>query len=280
MKGQDLLKGMGYIDDALVEEALLDEKPAAAQEKTSPGFWEKLRELFGERASRRWATAVACLAVLIVAGWGISQGGRIGNMDAAPASAPMLGEQKDASLSAGLEETTAETEAEPAEVPEAEEDAVSVATNGIEYAGSPADMPMEPAAEDEEFDAVTEMIENYPGDYSYACYAVPAAGEVGYSQPLQDAMAEYHGEATYRVFADIFEEGAETPLDGDDPEVAKLLKALYDDYGIVTALEKVTGPDGKKTVYPTLHATFEQLRKFPGDEDHGWMLYLYGERVE
>lgn len=279
MKGQDLLKGMGYIDDKLVEEALLDERPAAAQEKASAGFWEKLRELFGERASRRWVTAVACLAVVIVAGWGISQGGRMGSMDAAPASAPMLGEQKDASLSAGLEETAAE-EAEPADAPETEEDAVSVASNGIEYAGAPAEMPMEPAAEDEEFDAVTEMIENYPGDYSYASYAVPAAGEVGYSQPLQDAMAEYHGEATYRVFVDIFEDGAETPLKGDDPKVAKLLKALSDDCGIVTALEKATGPDGKKTVYPTLHATFEQLRKFPGDAEHGWMLFLYGERVE
>ena len=141
-------------------------------------------------------------------------------------------------------------------------------------------LEVELGAEDEEFDAVTEMIENYPGDYSYACYAVPAAGEVGYSQPLQDAMAEYHGEATYRVFVDIFEDGAETPLKGDDPKVAKLLKALSDDYGIVTALEKATGPDGKKTVYPTLHATFEQLRKFPGDAEHGWMLFLYGERVE
>ena len=47
MKGQDLLKGMGYIDDKLVEEALLEERPAAAQEKASAGFWEKLRELLG-----------------------------------------------------------------------------------------------------------------------------------------------------------------------------------------------------------------------------------------
>ncbi|MBR3035078.1 MAG: hypothetical protein IKI53_06890, partial [Firmicutes bacterium] len=89
-----------------------------------------------------------------------------------------------------------------------------------------------------------------------------------------------HGEATYRVFVDIFEDGAETPLKGDDPKVAKLLKALSDDCGIVTALEKATGPDGKKTFYPTLHATFEQLRKFPDDAEHGWMLFLYGERVE
>ena len=133
---------------------------------------------------------------------------------------------------------------------------------------------------DEELDAVTEMIESYPGDYSSACYAVPAPGEVGYSMPLQDAMAEYDRTVTYRVYVDIFKAGAETPMDGDDKEVAELLGMLSRDYGITTALEKVKDANGKKHVYPTLHATFDQLRRFPGDEDHGWMLFLYDEKAE
>ena len=133
---------------------------------------------------------------------------------------------------------------------------------------------------EEELDAIGEMIESYPGDYETACYVVPAPGEVGYSMPLQDAMAEYDRTVTYRVYVDIFKAGAETPMDGDDKEVAELLGMLSRDYGITTALEKVKDANGKKHVYPTLHATFDQLRRFPGDEDHGWMLFLYGEKAE
>jgi hypothetical protein len=131
---------------------------------------------------------------------------------------------------------------------------------------------------EEELDAISEMIEGYPGDYSSYCYAVPAAGQTGYSVALQDAMAVYDNTVTYRVYVEIFKAGADTPLKGDDKEVAKLLSMLSRDYGITTALEKVKDANGKKQVYPTLHATFDQLRHFPGDEDHGWMLYLYDEK--
>ena len=285
MKGFDLLKGMGYIDDDLAGEALDAQVKAgpAAQEKKA-GFGEKLKDFFFGRSAGRWVAAAACLAIAVYAGWGITQNSK----DAAPqASGPMYmsDSAKNAESSEYFYAGAAEAEENmmedaQAEVAEADE------PRETEPAEAPAEMTTvvasAPAAmeDDEELDAVTEMIESYPGDYSSACYVVPAPGEVGYSMPLQDAMAQYDNTVTYRVLADIFPEGAETPLAGDDKEVAKLLDMLFRDYGITTALEKVKDADGKKHVYPTLHATFDQLRHFPGDEDHGWMLFLYDERVE
>ena len=268
MKGFDLLKGAGYIDDDLVEEAL--DQPAAKQERdkllTFPARW-------------RWVAAAACLAIAFFAGWGVSQSGMKG--------APMADQAKNASDSdiyyAGameegeLEDSMVVAEAEPAEAPEP--DAGEPRESEPAVTAVPAEAPMAAEA-DEELAAVSEMIEDYPGDYSAYCYAVPAAGQTGYSVALQDAMAVYDETVTYRVYVEIFKDGAETPLPGDDKEVAELLAMLSQKYGIVTALEKVKDASGKKQVYPTLHATFEQLRRFPGDGDHGWMLYLYRERIE
>ena len=266
MKGFDLLKGAGYIDDDLVEEALA--QPAAKTERGKllqcPVRW-------------RWVAAAACLAIAFFSGWGVSQSSMKG--------APMADQAKNTADSemyyAGameegeLEDSMTVAEAEPAEAPEpdAEEPRES------EPAAAAAEAPMAMES-DEELAAVSEVIEDYSGDYPEYCYAVPAAGQTGYSVALQDAMAVYDNTVTYRVYVDIFRDGAETPLPGDDKEVAELLAMLSQKYGIVTALEKVKDANGKKQVYPTLHATFEQLRRFPGDEDHGWMLYLYRERVE
>ena len=285
MKGYDLIKGMGYIDDEFVEEALNAEAagaPAAQKEKS--GFGEKLKAFFFGRSAGRWVAAAACLAIAVYAGWGITQNSK----DAAPqASEPMYmsdsaknAEDKEIYYAGAAEAEEdvmedAQVEAEEADEPRETEPAEAPAEMTVSVASAPA--ALEP---DEELDAVTEMIESYPGDYSSACYVVPGPGEVGYSMPLQDAMAEYDRTVTYRVFVDIFKEGEETPMDGGDKEVAKLLDMLYRDYGITTALEKVKDANGKKHVYPTLHATFDQLRRFPGDEDHGWMLFLYDEKAE
>ena len=281
MKGFDLLKGMGYIDDDIAGEALdaqVKAKPVEQEKKA--GFAEKLKGFFFGRSAGRWVAAAACLAIAVYAGWGITQNSK----DAMPqASEPMY--MSDSAKNAE------DNEYYYAGAAEAEEDVMEDAQVELSEAEEPRETePAEvattvasaPAAmeADEELDAVTEMIESYPGDYSSACYVVPAPGEVGYSMPLQDAMAEYDRTVTYRVFVDIFCEGEETPMDGGDKEVAKLLDMLYRDYGITTALEKVKDANGKKHVYPTLHATFDQLRRFPGDEDHGWMLFLYDEKAE
>ena len=173
-----------------------------------------------------------------------------------------------------------------------EADIETVAESELSYAGvkeaseaEPAEMPAEaidPSREEEDgmLEAVPQMVADYPGNYETACYVAPAGGETGYSQPLQDAMAEYHDAVTYRVYADIFRSGEETPMAGNDPEVAALLEALTRDYGIETALEPYTGADGKKQMLPVLHATFDQLRRFPAFEGYGWMLFLYDEKTE
>ncbi|MBP5749549.1 MAG: hypothetical protein J6X24_02035 [Firmicutes bacterium] len=278
MKGYDLLKGMGYIDDDIAGEALdaLPQAKPAAQEKKA-GFGEKLKAFFFGRSAARWVAAAACLAVAVYAGWGITQGSK--DSLTAPAEAPlyMNDSMKNAEESdyeyAGMEEAEEDVEMDDAaaEIPHESEPSEAPAA----AAGAPV------AAEDEqELDAVEGLIEDYPGDYENACYAVPAAGETGYSMPLQDAMAEYDRTVTYRVCADIFPEGAEEPLPGDDPEVAELLGMLTRDYGIATKIETYKDASGEKRVLPTLQATFDQLRRFPADEEHGWMLFLYGERAE
>ena len=261
MKGYDLIKGMGHLEEELIEEALTADAAAEPQPVRQPKRFLQLSRM-------RWVAAAACIAVAVFAGWGLTNGGRMGTADAPVYMSDSAKNAMDEEMTYGVtEEAAEETAGETAE---------------MEISAEPAEAPAESApmaAEpEEELDAVTEMIESFPGDYREACYAVPKNGEVGYSMPLQDAMAVYDNAVTYRVYADIFRD--EELLDPAGKETAQLLDMLFRNYAITTALEKVTGPDGKKAVYPTLHATFEQLRRFAGDEEHGWMLYLYGERVE
>ena len=179
MKGFDLIKGIGYIDDDLAAEAL--------EEK-------KVRPIFRSRScARRWVAVAACLAVAVLAGVGLIQG-RMGSYPAAQAPDMMATQEKNTSYTVGA---VSEEAAEAAE-----------------------------SIEEAETDAVSAVIADHPGYYGYACYEVPAPGTVGYSLPLQDAMAEYHGDATYLVYAEIFRGGEETPLAADDPETAALLDAL------------------------------------------------------
>ena len=286
MKGYDLIKGIGHLDEDIVEEALTAEAPAA---DVAP---VKEPRRFLRLSRMRWVAAAACIAIAVFAGWGITKGERVSVAPMESAGAPMVA--SDSAKNAMDSETAyavaeeapqateeedvldesmaiAEAETEPAGVPE------TYAGEPAEAAAAVAEVPIVAEAADE-LEAVSEMVQGYPGDYSSACYAVPLNGEVGYSMPLQDAMAEYDNAVTYRVYVDIFK--GEALLDPAGQEVAELFAMLSRDCGITTVLEKAAGPDGKKTVYPTLHATFEQLRHFPVDEDHGWMLYLYDERVE
>ena len=105
MKGYDLLKGMGHIDDDLVAEALDAEVSAAPEERKGV----RLSRFAGWSAARRWGTAVAAVAVLCLAGLGAFGGMGQSSKDATPAAeAPMLGvtqegEQKNTALGSGME---------------------------------------------------------------------------------------------------------------------------------------------------------------------------------
>lgn len=285
MKGYDLLKGMGHIDDDLVAEALEAEVAAAPEERKVV----RLSRFAGWSAARRWGTAVAAVAVLCLAGLGAFGGMGQSSKDATPAAgAPMLGvtqegEQKN-TMNLGLTAESAEEEdapemaEEPAEVAELDEAAPAetepLPTEGVEmptsdsyaYAGMDADA----------YNGKT-LVSGYP-DAPDGCYVTPKNGDVGYSEPLRAAMKEYGDEAVYRVWVDIFKD--EVQLDPDDPEVAELLVAFGREHNITTAIETYTDADGIEHVYPTMHATYEQLQNFAADEAHGWMLFLYDERVK
>ncbi|MBQ1580810.1 MAG: hypothetical protein IIZ86_06745, partial [Firmicutes bacterium] len=193
------------------------------------------------------------------------------------------GEQKN-TMNLGLtteaaeEEDAPEMAEEPAEVAELDEAAPAetepLPTEGVEmptsdsyaYAGMDADA----------YNGKT-LVSAYP-DAPDGCYAAPKNGEAGYSEPLRAAMKEYGDDAVYRVWVDIFKD--EVQLDPDDPEVAELLVAFGREHNITTAIETYTDANGADHVYPTLHATYEQLQNFAADEAHGWMLFLYDERVK
>lgn len=285
MKGYDLLKGMGHIDDDLVAEALDAEVAAAPEERKVV----RLGRFAGWSAARRWGTAVAAIAVLCLAGLGAFGGMGQASKDATPAAgAPMLGvtqegEQKN-TMNLGLTAESAEEEGapemaeEPVEMAELDEAAPAetepLPTEGVEM---PTSDSYAYAGMDEDAYGGKELVSGY-GDAPEGCYVTPKNGTTGYSEPLRAAMKEYGDEAVYRVFVDIFAD--EKQLAPEDPEVAELLREVAGGQDITTAVETYTDADGIEHVYPTMHAAYEQLQNFAADDAHGWMLFLYDERVK
>ena len=249
MQGNDLFEDMGYVDDDLVEGAL--------KAKASSGW----------RAPSRWLAAAACLAVAALVGWSVWSA--VKPVPAQPEPEPVTEE--------------AETEKEPVEEPieiEVEQPEISVEPEVAEIEPQPisetssAFAPIITEPDAEAYPTQT-MIESYPGDGTEADYAVNN-GQVGYSLPLSDAMAEYGDTVLYRVYVEIFKNGVQ--LAPEDPEVLELLTSLLED-GIISAYESVYQDGNFVVAYPTLHATYDQLQQFQGDPNHGWMLFLYAERV-
>lgn len=108
------------------------------------------------------------------------------------------------------------------------------------------------------------------------CYMAPDNGTYSYSMPLKKAMEEYGDTVKYRVVVDVFSDNQ--ILDADSEAVEKERKRLgkldyivsfeqYRHYGVIT------------NSYFTLHAEQEQLINFAANEDYGYMLWLYDERV-
>ncbi|MBQ1580162.1 MAG: hypothetical protein IIZ86_03425, partial [Firmicutes bacterium] len=249
MKGYDLLKGMGHIDDDLLAEALEAEVATAPEERKVV----RLSRFAGWSAARRWGTAVAAVAVLCLAGLGAFGGMGQSSKDATPAAgAPMLGvtqegEQKN-TMNLGLtaeaaeEEDAAEMAEEPAEMADLDEAAPAEteplpaeATEGVEIpasAGAAYGGPMDADA----YNGKT-LVSGYP-DAPDGCYVTPKNGDVGYSEPLRAAMKEYGDEAVYRVWVDLFAD--EKQLAAEDPEVAALLQEVAGGQDITTAIETYT----------------------------------------
>ena len=250
MQGFDLVKGMGCIDDELVGDAL--------KEKAALGW----------RAPSRWLAAAACVAAAALVGWGVWQAGQAGSKIAPPVT-----EEGPEAENQPIEEPV-EIEVEQPEVSGEVEVAETEPQPVSESSGAFLPNITEP---DVEAYPTTTMIEDYPGDGAEACYDYAVDnGAVAYSVPLQDAMAEYGDMVLYRVYVEIFKDGVQ--LAPDDPEVSELMYSLIND-GIVSAIETVYQDNQPVATYNTLHATYDQLRNFKADSAHGWMLFLYAERV-
>ena len=267
MQGYDLVKDMGLVDDELV---------AGALEARAVGGW---------RSPSRWLAAAACLAVAALVGWGVWQGSKpkveVPAEEGPSTEAPVVVEPTvDVPVT---EESEAETA--PAEDPIVEQEAPEISIEVIDA----AEIEPQPISEtssafapnitdpDEEAYPTLTMIESYPSDGAEACYDYAVDnGAVGFSVPLTDAMDELGDAVLYRVYVEIFKDGVQ--LAPDDPEVVELMTSLIND-GIVSAIETVYQNNQPVATYDTLHATYDQLQNFKADSGHGWMLFLYAERV-
>ena len=254
MQGYDLVKGMGYVDDELVQGAM--------KEKAAIGW----------RVPGRWLAAAACVAVAALVGWGVWQGTK-----------PQVEISVDEPIEAPVTEEQ-EAEVQPAEEPIVEHEAPEFSIEVVEV----PEVESQPISEtssafqpnitepDEAYPTLT-MIESYPSDGTEACYDYAVDnGVVGYSVQLTDAMDELGDAVLYRVYVEIFKDGVQ--LAPDDAEVTELMYSLVNQ-GIVSAIERVYQDNQPVATYDTLHATYDQLQQFQGDPNHGWMLFLYAERV-
>lgn len=135
---------------------------------------------------------------------------------------------------------------------------------------------------------------NYPNNYSTngsektvissfneneipsASYATPENGKFYFSMPLHEAMNEYGDSVLYRVVVDVF--SSKELLSSDSSQVQDECERLSD-IGYVVAYETVF--DGKSYhYYFTLHAAYDELTEFIANENYGYFMFLYNERVE
>lgn len=109
------------------------------------------------------------------------------------------------------------------------------------------------------------------------CYMAPDNGTYGYSMPLKKAMEEYGDTVKYRVVVEVFSDNQILEADSEAVEKERKRLAQLEDY--IVAFEQYKHSDGTKNSYFTLHAEQEQLINFAANEDYGYMLWLYDERV-
>jgi len=142
--------------------------------------------------------------------------------------------------------------------------------------------------------AVNDNVGNHPNNYSpngrekitissfdlngtpSASYATPENNKFYFSIPLREAMNEYTDSVLYRVVVDVFSNKEQ--LSSDSSQVKDESERLSN-IGYVVANE--TFFDGKSYhYYFTLHATYDELTEFITNENYGYFLFLYNERVE
>ena len=97
-----------------------------------------------------------------------------------------------------------------------------------------------------------------------------------FSVPLREAINEYGDSVLYRVVVDVFSD--EDQLSPDSNKVQSECERLSN-IGYTVAYE--TYFDGASYhYYFTLHATYDELTNFNVNDNYGYFMFLYNERVE
>lgn len=115
--------------------------------------------------------------------------------------------------------------------------------------------------------------------YAYegeACYISPNNGHCIYSIPLQRAMGEYGDAVLYKVVVDVFSDN--NMLESNSEAVKDEIERLA---GINYTVDFEHCNDGTMDhYYFVLCGTQDQLINFAGNENYGYVFWLYGERAK
>lgn len=224
----------------------------------------KKREI--RKKTVRLSVSFACMALVMVAGFGVWQNGRIENN---PLNSTEINEQTDNTK--GKEDQTIED---------------STISGERDYYGPVTDTPYINGVcipLDGGWNCSGEklkMIESYESDISsaLACYALPKNGDQFFSIPLHAAFDAY-GETdektgekiVYRVVVRVFDDGKMITGKENLLKIAEKLGEM----GYYAPVEIPNNRDDLAVL--TLHVTEEDLKNFPEDKDNGYFFFLFKE---
>jgi|GEM_PF-1890870 len=300
MTGKDLFKGINFIDEELLAEALDSDAAAAGDGRKNISVRGRRR-----RNVTQYVAMAASLAIVVLIG---STAYRNGIFNRVPGETPASAASGSMESTSAPSEPARETVVEPASEP-----VKDLYTEGADTTAAPAgqapayiehtdgqyvtvtaadpgsvnmgvDQPVAAggaASADPESVKYRQMISSY-GDMGSvdACYAAPKNGEVCCSIPLRnamDAMKQYGDDVLYRVYVDLFED--EQPLEWSDVLIDKF-SSEFGAQGPIVAIETVLQDGEAQRTAFTLHATYDQLQSLRAPEGCGLMLFLYDEIMQ
>lgn len=217
------------------------------------------------RMITRTATSMCCVCLVILLGFGMWQGGMFDTTSLITAGDSTNIGEKDYS-----EPNESNTDAD-AQLSNNNDD-LSIASSDTAIAGV-----NHPYGDDYGPDEnVKTMISSFDVNGTPSTsYAAPENGKFSFSIPLREAMNEYGDSVLYRVVVDIFSNKEQ--LSSDSSQVQDECERLSN-LGYIVAYETIF--DGESYhYYFTLHATYDKLKKFIADENYGYFMFLYDERM-
>ena len=206
MRGVDLLKDIGYIDDALVQEAAIDMSS------------EKVIKIHNWSKWTRWGSVAAGFVVLCVAAVALRQGARsydatesVCTADNKAAVYSVEDSVAEYVMEEAIKQETGKTSGSSADAT-MKDTATSASTTEAKY-----DIVQEEAQELQiikEYSREKEVDGEIADLEGEVCYALPEKGEYFYFYELEEAMKAYAGQAVqYYVTIDVFRDGEQLALE-------------------------------------------------------------------